>query len=69
MYRRTIWASAGCFVLTAIGPATARARISQPGARKIPFHFGSADPVMMGVTLHNIAAAADYYAEELRPCQ
>jgi intracellular sulfur oxidation DsrE/DsrF family protein len=27
------------------------------------FHVGSADPVMMGVALKNIAAAADYYAE------
>jgi uncharacterized protein len=63
MHRRTFWASAGGFALAATGLATARAQQSQPGGHKITFHIGSADPVMMGVALHNIAAAADYYAE------
>ena len=63
MHRRTFWASAGGVVLAATGLATARAQQSQPGGRKITFHVGSADPVMMGVALHNIAAAAEYYAE------
>jgi hypothetical protein len=48
-------------VLAAAGIAAARAQ--QPNPHKMAFHVGSADPVMMAVALHNIAAAADYYAD------
>jgi intracellular sulfur oxidation DsrE/DsrF family protein len=62
MRRRVFWAPVGGIVLAATGVATARAQQSQAADHKIAFHVGSADPVMMGVALHNIAAAAEYYA-------
>ncbi len=60
MNRRSLWASTGGLLLAAFGLATARA--AEPAGHKITFHVGSADPAMMGVALHNIANAADYYA-------
>ena len=63
MHRRTFWTSASGFVLAATGISTARADSPQPAGHKMAFHVGSADPVMMGVALHNIAAAAEYYAQ------
>jgi intracellular sulfur oxidation DsrE/DsrF family protein len=62
MHRRSLWASASGAALAALGIGTARA--DQPPAHRIAFHVGSADPVMMGVALHNIAAAADAYAAQ-----
>jgi uncharacterized protein len=59
MNRRSLAASAGGIVLAAAGIATARA--DQP-THKISLHVGSADPAMMVIALHNIAAAAEYYA-------
>ena len=47
-------------MLAAIGMAV---RAEQMADHKIAFHVGSADPAMMAVALHNVAAAADYYAE------
>jgi uncharacterized protein len=60
MFRRSLWAAAGGLVLTAAHAAGGVA--AKPARHKIAFHVGSADPVMMAVSLHNIAAAAEYYA-------
>lgn len=62
MHRRTFAAATGGLALAAAGLASARAQ--QAAGHKMTFHVGSADPVMMGVALHNIAAAVDYYAEK-----
>ncbi len=61
MNRRSLWPSTGGLLLAAFGLSTARAE--EPVAHKMTFHVGSADPSMMSVALHNIANAADYYAE------
>ena len=61
MQRRSLWASTGGLLLAASGLGMARA--AEPAGHKIVFHVGSADPAMMGVALHNIANAADFYAE------
>ena len=60
MQRRSLWASTGGLLLAAAGIGTASAEA--PAGHKIVFHVGSADPAMMGVSLHNIANAAAYYA-------
>jgi intracellular sulfur oxidation DsrE/DsrF family protein len=65
MHRRSLWASTGAFFLAAFGVSTARAQ--EPPAHRITFHVGSADPSMMSVALHNIANAADFYAEHKQP--
>ncbi len=61
MNRRSLWASIGAFLLAAFGVSTARAQ--QPPAHRITIHVGGADPSMMSVALHNIANAADFYAQ------
>ena len=62
MQRRSFGAATGGIVLAAAGIGAARAE--QPANHKMAFHVGSADPVMMHVALHNIAAAAAYYSEK-----
>jgi uncharacterized protein len=62
MHRRFFGASSAGVVLAAAGVAVARAE--QPASHKMAFHVGSADPTMMVVALHNIAAAAAYYEEK-----
>jgi intracellular sulfur oxidation DsrE/DsrF family protein len=59
MQRRSFGTSTGGFVLAAAGIDGARAE--PPASHRIAFHVCGADPVMMGVALHNIAAAAEYY--------
>jgi intracellular sulfur oxidation DsrE/DsrF family protein len=62
MERRTFVAATGGLALAAAGLTNARAE--QPPSHKMAFHVGSADPAMMNVALHNIAAAVEYYAEK-----
>jgi intracellular sulfur oxidation DsrE/DsrF family protein len=61
MNRRSLWSSASGLLLAAFGLSTARA--AEPAVHKMTLHVGSADPSMMSVALHNIANAADYYAD------
>ena len=61
MHRRSLWASTGGVLLAAAGLPTARA--AAPANHKIVFHVGGPDPDVMAESLHNIANAADYYAE------
>ena len=60
MQRRSLWASSVGRVVRG-----GRYRHGPCGSAAGPtgscFHVGSADPAMMGVALHNIANAADYY--------
>jgi hypothetical protein len=62
MHRRSFGTSTGGLVLAAAAIASARA--AEPVTHKMAFHVGSADPMMMAVALHNIAAAAAYYEEK-----
>ena len=62
MHRRTFVAATGGLALAAASLTNARAQ--QAPGHKMAFHVGSADPAMMSVALHNIAAAAEYYAEK-----
>ena len=62
MQRRSLWASSSAFILAAAGVATGRA---QPTAEhKIVFHVDSGSAGSMQLALHNIANAADAYAEQ-----
>ena len=61
MRRRSLWSSTGGAVLAAVGMGTAQA--GEPAGHRVVFHVGSADPAMMAVALHNIANAADFYAD------
>jgi uncharacterized protein len=61
MKRRFVSGSAaGLLLAAASGVSTAGAEAKH--AHKMSFHVGSADPTMMTVALHNIIAAAEYYA-------
>lgn len=60
MNRRSIWAAVSGAALTATGLAAATA--AEPARHRIALHVGSGDPVMMQVALHNVAAAAAFYA-------
>lgn len=62
MQRRVFWTSTSGLALAAAGITTAHTE--QPPGHKMSFHVCSADALMMNVALHNIAAAADYYAEK-----
>jgi intracellular sulfur oxidation DsrE/DsrF family protein len=50
-------------VLAAAATRTSDAGAVAPEKHRMSLHVCSADPVMMSVALHNIMAAADYYAE------
>jgi hypothetical protein len=62
MHRRSLGAATGGIMLAATGIVAARAE--EPATHKMAFHVGSADPMMMRVALHNIAAAAEHYSEK-----
>jgi intracellular sulfur oxidation DsrE/DsrF family protein len=63
MNRRSLSRSAAGLVLAVAATRTSAAEPEPPHPHRMAFHVGSADPVMMSVALHNISAAADYYAE------
>ena len=63
MNRRFLSRSAAGLVLAATALRGAKAA-EAPKPHRISFHIVSADPTMMNVALHNIAAAADYYAAQ-----
>ena len=65
MNRRFLSRSAAGLVLAATAPRGAKAA-EAPKQHRISFHIASADPTMMRVALHNIAAAAEYYAAQNR---
>ncbi|HBK08761.1 MAG TPA: hypothetical protein DDZ81_23380 [Acetobacteraceae bacterium] len=61
MDRRFLNRSVAGLVLAATAASGAKAaEATKP--HRMSFHIVSADPVMMNVVLHNIAAAAEYYA-------
>ena len=63
MNRRFLSRSAAGLVLAATALRGAKAA-ETPKQHRISFHIASADPTMMRVVLHNIAAAAEYYAAQ-----
>jgi len=63
MKRRFLSRSAAGLVLAAAATRASAAEAEPPHPHRMAFHVGGADPVMMMVSLHNIAAAAEYYAE------
>lgn len=62
MKRRFLSRSFGGLVLAAAALRGSGAQAEAPRPHRMTFHVGSGDPVMMNVALHNIAAAAEYYA-------
>ena len=61
MNRRFLSRSIAGLVLAVTAARGAKAA-EAPKAHRISFHIVSPDPMMMNVALHNIAAAAEYYA-------
>ena len=62
MNRRFLSSSFGGLVLAAAALRGSGAQAEAPRPHRMAFHVGGGDPVMMNVALHNIAAAAEYYA-------
>ena len=63
MKRRFLSRSTAGLVLAAAASRVTAARAEPPRPHRMSFHVGGGDPQLMNVALHNIVAAAEYYAE------